>query len=357
MDNQNTQVEEPNKKKRHRKKLIIGAVIASFLLIGIVFGSMTNFMGKFTPKLSQTSKINEKSVSNIVVDNSVNKFDRTTSYDDNLNYIDLAEGSMNLAGDYRTSAGSAYREAVGLVPGIQSGSIQAYLSQAETAATNAEDAAAAAQSYADVLNSYVTGSFGSVKVAEVKAELDEAQTALDSLSISLSSAEIFEASTKSTYDAALEDYASAEKAFYKKYDYYDIWDADIHDEGLADECLDDSSSTTCGMCYYIPDGEEYAWGTQDDTCEARLGNYIQTLQDMSPAYDAWWDNFINLSRIQLEIVSAEAAVAELEIEYAKYDVGSAQEYADQALLYAVKARDYASDIADLSNDSTKSSKK
>ncbi|PJB88481.1 hypothetical protein CO082_04255 [Candidatus Peregrinibacteria bacterium CG_4_9_14_0_8_um_filter_44_15] len=48
MDNQNTQVAEPNTKKRHRKKLIIGAVIASFLLIGIVFGSTTNFMGRFT---------------------------------------------------------------------------------------------------------------------------------------------------------------------------------------------------------------------------------------------------------------------------------------------------------------------
>lgn len=48
MKKQNTQMADPNAKKRSKKKLIIGAVIGSLLIAGVVLGSTTNFMGRFT---------------------------------------------------------------------------------------------------------------------------------------------------------------------------------------------------------------------------------------------------------------------------------------------------------------------
>src|SRR3989339_543284 len=48
MKNTNVPGVQPGAHQKSRKKLIVGAIIGSLLVVGIALGATTNFMGKFT---------------------------------------------------------------------------------------------------------------------------------------------------------------------------------------------------------------------------------------------------------------------------------------------------------------------
>jgi len=299
---------------KSKRKLVLGGIIGVLLIFGITLGVTTNFMGKFTPKLNNAVEVSQST--------------QSSSYDGSLNYVEMAEESMGIANRSLLKAKSAYKDVE--KAGDKSKSADESQAQAELAASNAESAATDAQSYVNLLDSYVSSKLGSVAVVSLKAELSANEGALESLRADLVEAEADELEAKERYDSSVDVYSDAYDDFRDaQFITYEEW-------GSGYKCYYDGSASLSSSTGY--DCQRTAYSLDVATIAYKAD------------YDIWWDALSTRGGIEYDIVLQEIVVEDLEEEYAKYDTELAQEYADLALSYAVEARGYVDDIAEVVDD-------